>query len=48
MEGNLLHKQLDQATNDNSQSAIDANNNNNTRRKLVAGNLKMNRILPLF
>ena len=47
MEGNLLHKQLNQATNDNNQSAIDANNNN-TRRKLVAGNLKMNRILPLF
>ena len=47
MEGNLLHKQLDQATNDNSQSAIDANNNN-TRPTLVAGNLKMNRILPLF
>ena len=43
MEGNLLHKQLDQVTSDNSQSAIDANNN--TRRKLV---LKMNRILPLF
>ena len=47
MEGNLVHKQLDQVTNDNSQSNIDANNNN-TRRKLVAGNLKMNRILPLF